>query len=389
MLNEFRVDNFKSLINVTFKPKDLNLLLGLNNSGKTNLCQAMRFVSASVSLPLNKCAVSVAGQLSRIPNHFFNKRTTDFHIKANLPLETGNLAFRYELTISTPTTSSSEAGLQVEREQLTVTGMEFNDTLLLENVQGKVRLLDEAKYLIGDTQYSETKVTRDATMLSRIYDLNSNFRLGLFMHYLASWRYYDLSPVAIRQSSYKPYETVLDSQGHNLASVLYHLKTSNERLYRELLKSAQKFDPSISLINFLPTESNVFMVFEDENGHPLTMSNISNGTLRFISLAYVLRVQPRLPRTPLIIIEEPENGIYVGFLKELIEMAAQSPESPQMIFTSHSPYFIDLFDDRLDSIFILKRDAQHSAISQPDIERVTARLEDFPLGEQHFRGMLS
>ena len=49
MLQEFRVDNFKSLINVAFKPQATNLLLGMNNSGKTNLCQALRFVSGSAS----------------------------------------------------------------------------------------------------------------------------------------------------------------------------------------------------------------------------------------------------------------------------------------------------------------------------------------------------
>ena len=43
MLQEFRVDNFKSLINIVFKPQEINLLLGKNNSGKTNLCQALQF----------------------------------------------------------------------------------------------------------------------------------------------------------------------------------------------------------------------------------------------------------------------------------------------------------------------------------------------------------
>ena len=33
MLKEFRVDNFKSLINGIFRPQGMNLLLGLNNSG--------------------------------------------------------------------------------------------------------------------------------------------------------------------------------------------------------------------------------------------------------------------------------------------------------------------------------------------------------------------
>lgn len=49
MLKEFRVDNFKSLINCVFRPEGMNLLLGMNNSGKTSLCQALQFVSASAT----------------------------------------------------------------------------------------------------------------------------------------------------------------------------------------------------------------------------------------------------------------------------------------------------------------------------------------------------
>jgi AAA15 family ATPase/GTPase len=35
MLRRLRIDNFKSLINVTFEPGLVNLVVGKNNSGKT------------------------------------------------------------------------------------------------------------------------------------------------------------------------------------------------------------------------------------------------------------------------------------------------------------------------------------------------------------------
>jgi hypothetical protein len=36
----------------------------------------------------------------------------------------------------------------------------------------------------------------------------------------------------------------------------------------------------------------------------------------------------------------------------------------------------------------MKRGDQHSSIHQPDAARVKARLEQFSLGDQHFREML-
>jgi len=59
-----------------------------------------------------------------------------------------------------------------------------------------------------------------------------------------------------------------------------------------------------------------------------------------------------------------------------------------LLFTSHSPYFIDLFDNRLDGVFLMSGGEEHSTITQPDVAQVTARLETYPLGEQHFREML-
>ena len=389
MLQEFRVDNYKSLINITFKPQEVNLLIGLNNSGKTNLCQAMRFVSASTMASLDQCADLIAGGRFGVTNHFFDKRTIDFFVKADVSYEEEDLTFEYELTVSPPVPPTTTPTLQVESEKLTVTGGRFDGTVLLKSTRDRVKLLHEKDYLKGATNYVETTSPRDTTMLNRLYDLETNSRANQFKRHLSWWVYYDLSPLALRRPTHKPNEVLLNSEGSNLSSVLYRLKTSNERDYRKLLEVVQKVEPKLDLINFqVASESDVFMFFEDADGHRQPAWNASNGTLRFLALAYVLLIQPSTGLRPLIMVEEPENGVYVGFLKDLLEMAAQSPGRLQIIFTSHSPYFIDLFDDHLDSIFVLKTGHQHSTMMQPDINKVKAKLEHFPLGEQHFREML-
>ena len=84
MLQEFRVDNFKSLINIVFKPHGVNLLVGLNNSGKTNLCQALRFVSRTTLFPLDACVDEFVVGRSRLVNFMLDKSTTDFYLRADL-----------------------------------------------------------------------------------------------------------------------------------------------------------------------------------------------------------------------------------------------------------------------------------------------------------------
>ena len=388
MLQEFRVDNFKSLINVVFKPREINLLIGRNNSGKTNLCQALRFVSGSSFTTFDACAdLAPIGRFG-ITNFALDKDTVDFYVRADVIHEEERLTFEYELTIKPPNTGLGEATIRLDREILNVTGEGFDKTVLLENNAGRIRFLNEQGFTSGARNYAETTASTDATMLQRLYDPEANRRAIHFKRYMAGWVYYDLSPVAMRGSAHKPHQHLIASDGYNLASVLFWLKTTNERAYRELLSVVRKIEPELDLVNFSTVlENHVFMYFEDRDGHSLSVANASSGTLRFLALAYVLMIQHRNSSSPLCIIEEPENGIYVGFLKTLLEMV--SSDHHQLVFTSHAPYFIDLFDDRLDGIFVLDRRGGHTSITQPDADRVKRRLEqEFPLGEQHFREML-
>lgn len=400
MLTEFRVDNFKSLINGVFTPQGMNLLLGKNNSGKTNLCQALQFVSSSALFPLDTCADGVCRGRFGMTNFALDKSTIDFYVRAHIHFRDEKLVFEYELTISPPRVGFVEAAVKLDHEVLSVTGGVFKErAILLENTSGRIRLLDEkslapvhasnASSIVPDGSYIESTAPTDATMLQRLFDKKSNPLASCFRDYLAGWTYYDLSPASMRGSDYKPGTYILDFDGGNLASVLFLLKTGRERDYRRLLKVVREIEPHIDLINFLGnSEKNVLMFFEDSAGHGLHSINASNGTLRFLAMAYILLYQPRGILSPLCIIEEPENGIYVGLLKTLLEMVDQSPGSPQLVFTSHAPYFIDIFDDHLGGLFVLNRRQGHTAITQPDIGTIKERLERFPLGEQHFREML-
>lgn len=389
MLEEFRVDNYKSLINVTFRPREQNLLLGVNNAGKTNLCQAMSFLSGTTELALAHCASAVAWGTSGLKNFFFDKPTIDFEAKASLPFaDGGRLAFRYALSVSLQERSSS-LNMQVERESLRVTGGGLDDVLLLENVGGDGRILRENGPAAREPSYSAASVSRELTLLNTLFDAKTSPRAMLFKEYLKSWHYYDLSLPALRASHHYPNRPVLRPDGSNLASVIYQQKTANERFYRLLLDNLKKVDPWVELINFqVPAENRVFMFFEDTRGNAIPALNAPGGVLRFLALLYVLLGQPPAVPTTLRIIEEPENGIYVGYLKDLLAAAEETQPAPQVIFTSHSPYFIDLFDRRLDGVFVLKRGQRHSTLTQPDVEQVEKRLDKFPLGEQHFREML-
>jgi len=391
MLKEFYVDNFKSLVNITFHPGMENLLLGVNNAGKTNLCQALQFLAATTFLPVNECATRVVGVNLDLTNRYVNKSVIHFRVRAVLPWEAGEAAFQYELVLDASEQPQSPMTLAVREETLRVTGEGFNDVVLLENHEGNVQLLHESDFIKGRTNYVETRAPRETTMLNRLYQLDTNQRANRFKEYLASWRYFTLSAAALRSSAHNPNQQVLLPDGSNLSSVIYQLKTSNERDYRGLLKFLQFVEPLADLINFVvaPDNKGVYMFLEDSKGNRIPAPNISNGTLLFLALSYILTVPHGRPFYPLLMIEEPENGLHVKLLRDLVTLGCVSPYQPQLIFTTHSPYFIDLFDDKLDHVFVMKRAVGYSRLDSLDPQQVKKRLEEYPLGEQHFREMLT
>ena len=397
MLKRFYVDNFKTHINTTYDAGPVNLLVGMNNSGKTNLCQAMRFVGATSVQSLSQAAILAASEEWSLTNVYLKKSTIDFRVEAELDYEGSVFSFVYELTVKVlPTAAVKDAGsrLAVQREVLVVSGGGFNNTVLIQNEAGQARLLHETrKSLGGAEQYVATNAPVDATMLSRLYDLKDNPRANLFKKYMSSWIYYDLDTLQLRKAEAKILETVLAVDGSNLASVLFNLKNGNERLYRKLIDITRNaIDSRLELLSFFsPAENQVFMFGEDAAGNRFGPWSMSNGTLRFLALGYLFLTPNNylgIGGSRLVIIEEPETGIYAGHLKELFGLIDRSGANGQFMFTTHAPYFIDLFDDLLEGITITRPGEKNTQLVRPDANKLRTQLESMPLGELHFREML-
>jgi predicted ATPase len=395
MLKQFRVDNFKSLLNVTFEPSGLNLLVGSNNAGKTNLCLAMRFLALTSAAPLRDLAGQTI-ELWNLANAYLAKPTIDFAVRCTLALEGRPLDFDYELSLAYSRKEAATKTLEVASETLRLTGDGFQDTTLLENKAGAVKLLHEPAFLREsprETVHVETTAPTDQTLLSRLYDLKTNPRANLFKRYLGSWQYFNFATPLLRGTKARAMDLFLYSDGSNLASVLYSLKSSQERLYRRILESAKAVEPKLDLINFhAPDPEHVYLFFEDKAGKRFGVEGLSDGTLRYLAIctavsSYRQAVAEGLP-APVLMIEEPENGIYVGHLKPLFEKLEPSGREGQYIFTSHSPYFIDLFDACLEGVWVVRNQGTHSLLTRPDRARLEANLGKFSLGEMHFRGLL-
>ena len=364
MLKRFRVSNFKSLLNVEFKPVGLNLLVGPNNSGKTNLCSALRFLGLSSSGTLENAAKTALGETWNISNIYVSdkEKTIEFEVEATLIDQGEPLQFDYLLRITAERDSSSlRQSLKVSEEVLKVTGGKFKQTPLLENRDAQGGVLDEKRFLSESEFFMSEggKTPQEQTLLSRMFGFPMNRCANLFKHYLQSWSYYNLYPQSLRSSTVVNERPLVGHDGSNLSKVIFALHNEKPRLERNIIEMVRSLEPKLDLFTFAsPDPESVFLFLEDQSGNRFSTQSISDGTLRFLAMSYLILTQGNLGKpgqpAPLILIEEPENGLYVGHLKPLLEKIDPSGQGGQFLFTSHNPYFIDLWDSNLEGIHLLK-----------------------------------
>ncbi len=404
MIKKLRLHNFKTFLNFEIDLTRQHLLIGKNNSGKTNLCTAIRFLGATSRLDLpNAAAGCILGGIPEIRNCSYSGKMIDFSVTCELPFDESMLTFQYDLSMEITEAGKSvgvgEVSLRLARERLLLNGGGFSDACLLDNDGQAAQTLDEEPRNRPQGLYKPKLVApKNATMLSQLYELDTNRRAILFRRFLQSWMYFRLSSDSIRLGWREAERTgsLYYADGRHLPSAIFKLKNEDDRRYRRLLERVRAhFEPDLEAINFLVSPDQGVVPFVTLRGRPrASWAVLSDGTLLALALSQIIEQADASGDTvgappPVMLIEEPETGLYVGALRELMEGFEISSSRAQLIFTSHSPYFIDLFDRDLSSVTSLRKEGD--VTSAMPLDRQKAIIEqyrgDFSLGELHFKEM--
>ena len=118
----------------------------------------------------------------------------------------------------------------------------------------------------------------------------------------------------------------------------------------------------------------------------LPASRLSDGTIRFIALLAIL-CHPNPP--PLICIEEPEIAMHPDSQDLVVQLLKRASERTQLIVTTHSPWLIDRFSDDLDCVVVCERDrhrADGTQFNRLSLEKLDDCLENMTLGDAWMSG---
>ncbi|HEX4959701.1 MAG TPA: AAA family ATPase [Thermoanaerobaculia bacterium] len=332
-IKELEVKGFRSLRHVRWTPGRLNVLIGQNGSGKSNLLRTLDLLHSSAEEELPEEIVREGGIAPLLWDE--QTKVIDWILEAAIGAE----SYVYEIELQRLGNTSS---YRVSREAL-----ETAQAPLIKRSRGEFFFLDRQGALIN----AENVTPEDQTALPKIsFPHVTDPRTLNFHQFLRNWTvYHDLRvdrEAPLRQAAVSRSEKRLRPDGQNLIQVLHTLYTG-DREFENSLDSAMSaaFGADYEKLVFRPDASDqrIQLGLRWRSLKSVqTAASLSDGTLRFLLLIAILaNPEPG----DLIAIDEPETGLHPGMAPLVAELAVDAAERAQVVFTTHSPQFLDAFDE--------------------------------------------
>lgn len=214
---------------------------------------------------------------------------------------------------------------------------------------------------------------------------------------LASIRIYALDPGQLANDVHLQTSMELKPNGAGLAAVLDRLRDRDPERFERLNQELGRFFPEFDRVLFdTPSDGHRSFGLRVRGSHQaIPARDLSQGTL----LALAILTLAYLPEPPSLVgLEEPDRGIHPRLLRSVRdalyrlsypESCGETRPAVQVVATTHSPYFLDLFKDHPEEIVIAQKsqlEARFEPLAErPDMEEI---LSDAPLGEVWYSGVL-
>jgi predicted ATPase len=367
MIKKLTVHGFKSIDRQTIALGALNVLIGANGSGKSNLLGALSFFKTS-ALGSSDVLVKQLGGADRLLYH--GKKTTKTCFFA---CESSD--FSYEQTLI-PVTGDR---LDVAKEGLAILGsdVEWSEGGAdIDNLERQLR--DE------EAHHLKEAVTRGELSQEEAADQLSEFPSA--KRQIEGWRRYHLhdtsATAAVKSTCNLDDNRYLREDASNLAAYLYWLKLKHATEYRRIVSIIQLATPYFDDFVLEPlrrNEKTIRLEWKQINSDAyFDADSLSDGTLRFVCLATLLN-QPRQSMPTLIVIDEPELGLHPLAIRLLAEMLDAASEHTQILVATQSVTLLDNFS--IDQIIVADHNGRGSLFRRLKADDYQMWLENFSVGE--------
>jgi predicted ATPase len=177
-------------------------------------------------------------------------------------------------------------------------------------------------------------------------------------------------------------EDFLEEDARNLGMVLNDLEHHPEAAPR-LLDNLKRLYDGVERVTTKIHGGTVQVYVHERGVGAIPATRLSDGTIRFLCLLTIL-CHPSPP--PLICIEEPELGLHPDALAILAELLVEASERTQIIVTTHSDILVSQLTDVPESVIVCERDDAGTHLRRLERARLEEWLRKYSLGELWLMG---
>ena len=340
-VSHLTIRGFKSISAMErFELGSLNILIGANGAGKSNLLDVFRMLAA---MPGRRFQIFVAQQDGPEGLLFQGSKNTE---EIEIECAFGSAAY---------SASFSAVGRHLVFTRETTAGT-----------------------WLGSGHYESNLAAPELT--------EGNPYVRALRDAMSEWTVYQFHDTAtnspIRQAQPVRDNLRLHPSGGNIAPFLRHIREKHPDNYRRIVESVRLAAPYFD--DFLYREDpgeRVDLEWSErdiDHKEPLTQRQLSDGTLRFVCLSTLLNQPIHLQPDP-ILIDEPELGLHPYALALVAEMIKAASSARQVLVSTQSSDLVSEFEPE-DIVTVSRRNGE-SVFERLEAEPLKDWLEEYALGE--------
>lgn len=347
-MDYIEINGYKSIATARISFTPVNILIGANGSGKSNLISFFDFLNRLYNRKLKEYIALNGGD-----NKILHKG------KKNTELVSFKMEFENGLNGYSAKLRSGTDGFVFLEEDLIYKGV--SRSVSESDIEAQIKITDHfpapyvQAHLGGLRKY-------------HFHETGANSPFNRYSH--------------IENDAHYFYE-----DGRNLAAFMFHIHGTNKVVYNRIIKNIKSIAPYFSDFYFPSNkENNIRLQWTDKYSDVVLGANdLSDGTLRFIALS-VLFLQPDLPDT--IIIDEPELGLYPAAIAKLTGMIKSvSARGCQVIVATQSTDLISYFlPEDIVTVDQLDEETIFNRLSSDDLHQW---LEDYSIDDLWKRNIIN
>lgn len=355
-LESIAIAGYKSIQEMELELRPLNILIGANGAGKSNFIGMFRFLRELINENLQLHVTKEGGADTLL--YFGSRTTAELNIHVQFSPNKQNQANAYECT-------------------------------LIPSVEDTFVFADERTYYHDRDNYKLplSNWVGSGHIETKLHDKARNQNITYYTQAaMNSWRVYhfhDTSGTAkIKLTGDINDNDFLRSDASNLAAYLYRLQEMEPSYYRNIVETVRLVAPFFDTFVLRPSPLNpekIRLEWREKGSDAYFNAHaLSDGTLRFISLATLLLQPPdQLPTT--ILLDEPELGLHPYAINVLSGLLRSTAQETQIIVSTQSVTLVNQFDP--EDLIIVERENGASTFRRPDEEDIAGWLEGYSLGE--------